>query len=304
MRRCLLIANANAQTVTRYGRGVIARALSAEFNVTLAETQGPGHATEMARDAADGGVDLVVALGGDGTVNEAVNGLALTDTPLAILPGGGANVFARALGIPRDPVEAAGALLERIDDKPRRVSLGRVDGRYFVVNCGVGLDAAIVQRVERRQFAKRAAGDLAFLWAGLRTFFIGYGRREPKLELHWGDDLEHQAAGMFLILVQNTEPFTYLGERALNFTPGASLDEGLDFLALDTLRIPTVLRIAVQSFGSGRHVRNAHVTHVRNQHRIVVEAATPMPVQADGEFVGERERVEIVSVPEALSLLV
>jgi YegS/Rv2252/BmrU family lipid kinase len=303
VRRCLLIVNANAQTVTRHGRDLIARALTAEFDVRDADTQGPGHAAEMARDAAAENVDLVVALGGDGTVNEIVNGLAGTDTPLAILPGGGANVLARSLGIPRDPVEAAVALLDRVNDKPRRIPLGRVDGRYFTVNCGVGLDAAIVQRVERRQFAKRAAGDLFFVWSALRTFLVGQGRREPKLRIRWGDQLEEHEDGRYLIVVQNTTPFTYLGERAMNLTPDAHLEDGLDFMTMDTLRTATVLRVALQAFGSGGHVRNKHVSLVRDQRHIVVECLEPMPVQADGEFIGERRRVEIESVPDALSLL-
>ena len=268
----------------------------------MGTTQGPGHAAEMAVDAAQENADLVVALGGDGTVNEVVNGLAGTDTPLGILPGGGANVFARSLGLPRDPIEAAGLLLERIDEKPRRVPLGRIDGRYFAVNCGVGLDAAIVQRVERRQFAKRLAGDLFFMWSAARTFLAGYDRHGGKLRLRWGDELEHEMAGAFLVIVQNTSPFTFLGERPMNICPGATLDDGLDLLALDTLRTSTVVRVALQTFGSGRHVRSRHVTSARDQRRILVEASEPVPTQADGEFLGDKQSVQIESVPDALSL--
>src|SRR5205823_1008582 len=176
------------------------------------ETKGPGHGRELAAAAVDRGLDLVVAFGGDGTVNDVANGLARTAVPMAVLPGGGATVVARSLGLPRDAVEAAGVLLERLHEPPRRVPLGRAGDRWFLANAGVGIDAAIVRRVEGRQFAKRMAGDLSFAWSALRVLFSEYDRRTPHLRVSLGDEV---VEGALTLVVQNVDPFTYLGDRPI-----------------------------------------------------------------------------------------
>jgi diacylglycerol kinase family enzyme len=304
MRRLLLISNANAHTVTPYKREVISAALSAQFTLEQVGTKSPGHATEVARQAVEDGVDLVVALGGDGTVNEVANGLAGTKVPLGILPGGMANVFARSLGIPPDPVEATGLLLKRADSLPRRVSLGRVGDRYFVANCGVGLDAAIVRAVERRQRAKRRGGNLFFVWTGLRVFFFGYGRRKPHIELSWGPDLQEHRDGLFLAIFQNVSPYTYLGERAMSLSPEANIDEGIDGFALSTLRVRTILPTALKALRPSPRMRGRRLLTVRDQPRFLVKSDRPMPVQMDGEFIGEHQDVVVEAVPNTLSVLV
>jgi diacylglycerol kinase family enzyme len=304
MRRLLLIANSSAHTVTPYKREVIAAALSAQFNLEQVETKNTGHATEITRQAVEDGVDVVVALGGDGTVNEVANGLAGSKVPLAVLPGGMANVFARSLGIPADAVEATGLLLERADSLPRRIPLGRIGDRYFVANCGVGLDAAIVRAVERRQMAKRHGGDFFFVWTGLRVYFFGYGRRKPHLELSWGPDLEEHRDRLFLVIFQNLSPYTYLGERAMRLCPEADLDNGVDAFATDTMRVRTILPTALKAFRAQPKIRRRHLLYVKDQPRFLVKCDQPMPVQMDGEFIGERDEVPIESVPNALSVLV
>src|SRR5207253_864929 len=167
-----------------------------------------------------------------GTVNEVANGLAGSHVPMAVLPGGGANILARGLGMPNDPVEATGVLLERLQHPPTRVPLGRIDDRWFVSNCGVGFDAAIVREVERRPGAKRRAGDWFFLWTGLRVFATGYDRRSPQVDLSWGPELEHHADGVFLAVVQNLSPYTFFGRRPMRLSPQADLQGGLDVLAM------------------------------------------------------------------------
>ena len=155
--RVLLLVNSAASSVTGRRRVVIHKALSADHEVTLAETARRGHATRLARSAASEGTDVVVVLGGDGTLNEAANGLAGTDTALAALPGGSTNVFARIIGLPDDPIEAAGQLLDALDrDAITRIGLGAVDGRYFLFHCGIGFDAAVVEQV--RAVAPGSAG--------------------------------------------------------------------------------------------------------------------------------------------------
>ncbi len=304
MRRVLLIANANAHTVTPYAYDVIARALAAGTRLERVETKRAGHATHVARGAAHEGVDLVVVLGGDGTLNEVVNGLAGSDVTLAALPGGGANIFARGLGMPNDPIEATGWLIDRLDHKPTRIPLGRLnDERWFVSNCGFGFDAAIVRSVERRQFAKRVAGDTFFIWSALKVFFGGYDRRHPHLTVSWGDALAERREGLFLAIVQKGDPYTYLGPRPMRLCPNVDRAAGLDLLAVERMRTPAIVRVAFQSFAGARHLANRHVFSLHDERRIRIESDVALPVQADGELMGNRTEIELWSVPDALSIL-
>ena len=169
--RILFIVNSVASSVTARRRVVIHKALSTDHDVTLAETSRRGHATRLAQSAARESYDLVVVLGGDGTLNEAANGLAGTDTALATLPGGSTNVFARILGLPDDSVDAVNVLLEALDaGNISRIGLGAVEGRYFLFHCGVGFDAAVVEQVERRGPWKRWAGHPLFMYAAIDTW--------------------------------------------------------------------------------------------------------------------------------------
>jgi diacylglycerol kinase family enzyme len=303
VRRLLLISNRTAHRVSGYGRDVIVRALAAEFKVDEVETTRQGHATELARAAAADGIDVVAALGGDGTVNEVTNGLAGTEAALAILPAGLANVFARALGIPGDPIEATGWLLQNAGAAPRRVTLGRAGERYFAVSCGVGFDAAVVREVERRQPGKKRAGDWFFAWTGIRVFWRGFDRRSPAIGVTWGPGPGDRADRLFVAIIQNASPYTVFRGREMRLCPDADLDGGLDLLALDSFRLRVVVSVALSAFGPGRHVRRRHVTSVRSQTRFDVECATPLPVQVDGEYMGEHRRLSVESVPGALRVL-
>lgn len=301
--RLLVIVNVNAQSVTPWTVDVIERALSSEFKVDLVRTKRKEHAMHLARGAVHEGFDAVVSFGGDGTVNEVANGLARSEVPMAIIPGGGTNVLARSLGIPRDPVEATWYLIAHRDYQPRRVSMGRVEDRYFTFACGVGLDGAIVRDVERRQMLKKGLGHPYYVWSALRIFFAGIDRRRPVIGLRWGPNLENGRDGLYLAISQKTRPFTYLGNRELDICPEADFDRALDCFALDTMRTGTILRLVAQIFGSHRHIRNRHALYLRDQPRIEVTCAQPLPVQMDGEYVGDRQHLVLESVPNALSLL-
>jgi diacylglycerol kinase family enzyme len=303
--RALLVANARAASVTPRNLSVIQHALASEMDLTvdLQRTKRQGHATHLAKGAVHEGLDLVISLGGDGTVNEIANGLAGSSVPLAIIPGGGTNVLARSLGIPMDPIDATAHLLANYRNPPRRVPLGRADGRYYTFACGVGLDGAIVRDVERRQLLKKTVGHGYYVWAGLRLFFAGVDRRRPPISVRWGPQLEHHRDGLFLAISQNTRPFTYLGNREMHICPHAELHKGLDLFAIDSFGIPTVLRIAAQTFTTARHLRNKHVLYLHDQGRIEVRASGPLPVQMDGEYLGDRDHLELESVPDALSLV-
>lgn len=301
--RLLLVVNVNAQSVTPWTVDVIESALSSEFEVRRAETKRPGHATHLARGAAHEGIDLVVSMGGDGTVNEVVNGLAGTNTPLGLIPAGGTNVLARSLGIPKDPIEATWHLLANRNNPPRRVPLGRAAGRYFTFSCGLGFDGAIVRDVERRQGLKKGLGHPFFVWSGLRIFFAGVDRRHAPIHLRWGPNLEHERRNLFLAICQKTRPFTYFRNREMNICPEARLEKGIDLLAIDTFRTPTILRMTSQAFRGGPDLRNSHILYLHDQQQIEATADMLLPVQMDGEYIGDHQRVLFESVPDALSLL-
>jgi diacylglycerol kinase family enzyme len=301
--RLLVIVNVNAQSVTPWTVDVIERALASEFKVELVRTKRKEHAMHLARGAAHEGFDAVASFGGDGTVNEVANGLAGSEVPMAIIPGGGTNVLARSLGIPRDPVEATWYLIANRANEPRRISLGRMNGRYFTFGCGVGLDGAVVRDVERRQVLKKGLGHSYYIWSALRIFFAGVDRRRPVLRLRWGPDLEHEREGLYFAITQKTRPFTYLGNREMHVCPGASFDRGLDCFAVDSMRTDVILRIIAQTFGSRRHVRNPHALYLHDQPKVALAADLPLPVQMDGEYVGDSTDIVLESVPNALSLL-
>ncbi len=182
-RRMLVIVNPYATTVSEGLKNLVVYALRGRYDVTAVDTQAPGHATELCRQAAQQGYDVVVAFGGDGTVNESANGLIGSDTPLCCLPGGRANVWCRLLGIPADVVDATEHLLAIAHDwHPRRVDVGRVNERYFLFSSGVGLDASVVERVDANPRLKARLGEYYYAWAAVNTLHRRYIVHPPRLE--------------------------------------------------------------------------------------------------------------------------
>jgi diacylglycerol kinase family enzyme len=300
--RALLIANTRASTVTPGKLSVIERALASELKLEVVRTKRREHATHLAKGAAHEGLDLVIALGGDGTVNEVVNGLAQTGVPLALLPGGGTNVLARSLGIPEDPIEATGHLIANLPGHSRRVPLGRAGDRWFTFGCGMGLDGAIVRDVERRQMLKKTMSEWYYLWSGLRVF-TAVDKRHPMVTVRWGPDLEHRRDGLFVAIAQKSSPFTYLGRRPMRVCPDARLERALHCFAIDRFDTRYVLRLVAQTFTSARHVRSRHALYLRDQPRLEITSREPLPVEMDGEYLGDRTRLLLESVPNALSLI-
>ncbi len=302
MKRAILITNPEATTVTRRTRDVITRALSGDLVVDVAETKRRGHAQHLAAGAVHEGHDLVMVLGGDGTLNEALNGVAGTETPLAILPGGGTNVFARTHGIPEDPVEATAALLERLreDAEPKRINLGRINGRYFGFIAGVGFDAAVVRAVERRFRMKKAIGEWYFVTTGLRVYFFAYDKRDAPITIRLPDGTEYR--DLRIAISGNSNPFTFLGERPFQITPLADAERGLDVTAVRSLGLHHVLRFLWRAFGTGGHIRLRNVIGLHDLERFEVIASHALPYQVDGDFVGEGEHFVFESAPNALRL--
>ena len=219
----LIIVNPYATTVSDRLRNLVVLALQGRFEVDALDTAAPGHATELCREAAHDGYDVVVAFGGDGTVNEAANGLLGSPTPLCCLPGGSANVFAKMLGIPGDVVDATEHLLAIADDwRPRSVDLGVVNGRCFTFASGLGLDASVVERVDANPRMKARLGPYFFTWVAVTTFFRRYLLRPPRL----GSTTAARRFEGVTAIVQNGSPFTYFQDRPIEIAEGAALDSG------------------------------------------------------------------------------
>ncbi|MDQ1688807.1 MAG: hypothetical protein QOK42_1782 [Frankiaceae bacterium] len=306
--RALLVVNPKATATTKRGRDVLVRAVSSDLKVEVVETERRGHAAELARDAVAEGVELVVALGGDGTVNEVVNGL-LAEGPgshvpaLAVVPGGSTNVFARALGLPRDPVEATGQILEALRaGRLRRIGLGRADDRYFTFCAGLGLDGAVVRQVEAQRRRGKRSTNALYVRTAVRSIYGAPDRRSPPLTLQV--DGEEPISGLQLGFVQNTAPWTYLGARAVDPCPEASFETGLDVYALRSLRTVTVLRQLRQLLTpNGRPPRGRAVVARHDLPQLRLSADHPLPFQVDGDYLGERVAVTFRAVPNAIDVI-
>lgn len=301
--KVLLLVNSSASSVTARGRVVIQKALSADHDVTAAETSRRGHATRLAAAAASEGTDVVVVLGGDGTLNEAANGLAGTATALAPLPGGSTNVFSRTIGLPDDPIEACGVLLDALARRSiHRVGLGTVNGRYFLFNVGIGFDAAVVAQVERRGEWKRWMSHPLFAYCGLTTWLRHYDRSRPRFAVtHLSGETVDD--GYFAICL-NSNPYTYLGTRPFNAIPEATLDRGLGLIAMRTLDGVTLVRVIASALWSGRFLRRSHQVVMRHDlTEFTVRGYGPFPYQVDGDYLGEVSELRFCHSPNVLDLV-
>jgi diacylglycerol kinase family enzyme len=296
--RLLLVVNPVARTYSKPTLAVIEKALSADFRLEVAETKERGHAWELATRAVDDGIHLVVVFSGDGTVNEVVNALAGTETAIAALPGGATNIFVRALGLPLDPVEATGTLIGKaLDDEAFKLSLGRADGRYFAVNCGAGVDAAAMRRLDAKFPRTKAKFDRVAFRVAAWELLVGYAGRSADLEVRV-DDAEPRPS--LSVMVGRTDPYTYYKGHGMRMTPDASLDGGLDVLSVRKLRRRSVPRIAWQVFGSARHVHGRDIDYVHDAEHVLVTSGKPFPVQVDGDSLGDHLRLEVDLAHEAL----
>jgi diacylglycerol kinase family enzyme len=314
--RALLIVNPHATSTTLPRRDVIVRALSSAVDLEVVQTRYRGEATRLAADAAVNKFGLVMTLGGDGTVNEAVNGLraaadADTAVPttaaelpaLAALPGGNANVFSRSLRQPTDPVDATAQLIEDLAaGRERCIGLGTANGRYFTFNAGLGLDAEVVRAVEGRRAHGRAVTPALVTMMALRQYYRVTDRRHPALTIRRPADMRPDP--IYACIVSNSAPWTFLGRRPVNTNPDAGFDTGLDLFALRSLGTASTLRTLRQMLAdraeppSGRGVVTRH-----DLDEVIVQASRPVAFQVDGEYMGEAEQVVFRSVPDALRVV-
>jgi diacylglycerol kinase family enzyme len=261
--RTLVVVNPHATMTTPRARDVLLAALHDRLAVELLITERRGHATEAAAKARANGYDLVVAYGGDGTVNEVVNGL-LGDGPgpevphLGIVPGGRTNVLSRNLGIANDPIEAAGQLLDAVrTGSLRTLGLGTADDRWFTFNTGLGLDAATVAVVEEARARGRTATHGLYVASAFRAYFGRERRDRAGRELTVSRPGHEPVPGLDLAIVANCSPWTYLGERPVIATPEASFDTGLDVVALRRLTALSTLRPGLVGAAGRPRIRRA-----------------------------------------------
>jgi diacylglycerol kinase family enzyme len=303
-RRALIIVNPFATTVSDRLRNLVVYALAARYSVEAVETQRRGHAVEIAREAADDGFDLVIAFGGDGTVNEAANGLAHSSTPLSCLPGGSANVFCKLLGIPGEIVDATEHLLglaDRFD--VRRVDLGDVEGRLYTFSAGVGMDADVVRSVDARPRLKARFGPYFFLAAAVATFARRYILAPPRLFVNAGGE---PIAGVTAV-VQNASHYTYFHDHPVDLADGASLDGGT--LSGVVLRRASVLGapslIARGVIARARVSCHRQVSAFEGVTSVTISSATgrPLPLQVDGDYIGEVTEARFTIRPGALNVV-
>ena len=300
----LLVVNPAATTTRPELRDLIIAALDGTVDLAVQPTRGRGHATELAQGAVDEGRDAVVVLGGDGTANEVVQALAHSPVALGLVPGGGANVLARALGLPADPVAATSRLLRALrTGGRRRIGLGRADDRLFAFNAGMGFDAAVVARVERDPARKQLLRQAAFVTSALGEW---YAQRDRHDVLHavLPDGTVRLAD---IALVANTSPYTFLGDRPLVAHPGASFDLGLDLLTVREATLPRLATVVAGALAGGRHVRLGGVRHDHDLPSLTIEAAdgrSALPVHVDGDPLPPRRNVTFTALPDALDVLV
>ena len=303
-RRMLVIVNPYATTVSDRLKNLVVYALRGRYEVRAVDTEARGHATELCREAAREGYDVVVSLGGDGTVNEAANGLIGTATPLCCLPGGRTNVYCRMLGIPIDIVDATEHLLGLAHNwHPRRVDIGKVNERYFLFSAGVGLDASVVERVDAHPRLKARGGEYYYAWTATHTVHRHYMVHPPRLEVQLGD---RTVPGVTAI-VQNADPYTYFGDRPVHMGVGAALDSG-DLAGVVLQRawpidIPTITWRALSK--PGRLPRHRRVQGFSGLPSLRVRSADdrPLPLQVDGDFIGTASEADFSVRPGGMLVL-
>ena len=320
--RILLVVNAAASSVTARRRRAVEAVLSERHEVEVAATMRRGHALLQARAASRRGVECVAVLGGDGTLNEVVTALAGSRCAVAPLPGGSTNVFARTIGLPHNPVDAARSTSDSlVAGSIRSVGVGRLEThrtgehartaeapRNFVMHTGIGWDAALVDNVERHGWLKRYAGHGLFVWAGLRTQFGGFDRTRPHFSVRF-DDGEVVDDGYFTIVL-NSDPYTFVGPRPFTVSRAATLDRSFVVLTLRSLDTRVLLGAVKAALADREDLTATPDLHIRTD----VDGLTvirhsnheraEMAYQVDGDYLGPADRLRFDHVPDAVRLVV
>jgi len=302
--RLLLIVNPAASSMTPRRRLRVQHVLGESHRLEVAETIRRGHATRLARNAAREGFDAVVVAAGDGTLNEAANGLAGTTTALAPLPGGSTNVFARSIAVANSLRPATEQLVESLERSSfRRVGLGCGNGRRFLFHLGAGFDAEVIGQVERHARLKRRLAHPTFAVAALTTFYRGFDHEHPPYRVEVGGE---PIGDGFFAITSNSSPYAFFGVRPLTVTHAAGLDRKLALTMFRRLDAWVLLPAALSAMARGRRLeRSRHIVQLADLDTVTFVAhGSPFPWQVDGDYLGGVERLEVHYDPDCLTLVV
>jgi diacylglycerol kinase family enzyme len=309
--RTLLVANTFATSTDDAIQARVVSELSKHLDITAVNTTARNDAIDIARSAKQQGYELVIGLGGDGTVNEIANGLLL-DGPnpkgplLAAIPGGNGNVFARNMGLSENPMEATAQILSAIKDRKfQEIGVGRIAtnniSRWFLFNAGIGLDAAVLAEMEARRASGKTVSDFAYATLALRELFARTDRKHGSLSLV-SDSGEVQRDAHFALIV-NLAPWAYLGSKALNPLPSASHQTALDVFAPTSLSVAAVLRLASRAIAGKSAENDCNVIALTNQKHVHIQAESPLWIQVDGDVVTQSTELTATHIPSALRVL-
>jgi diacylglycerol kinase family enzyme len=303
--RAILVTNPAASTSAGWTREVVVRALQSELDLTVMHTEHRGHATDIAHAAREDGVELILTLGGDGTVNEVINGMLRESAqPLPLLgtiPGGLANVFPRSLGFTSDAMAAAGQLLEGLArNSYRTIPLGKFNDRWFAFNAGLGFDAGIIEAVEAQRAEGHRASPGLYLLTGIKHYLES--REGPHITVtdHNGNVVD----GIYMVVVQNTSPWVFAGPIPFDFAPHASYDRGLDLVALTSMSPTSLATYMAESAAGVELAKRTNCKSIENFDWVKITSDRPLPAQVDGDALGNVDEVIVTAVPDAIRVIV
>ncbi|VEG44247.1 sphingosine/diacylglycerol kinase-like enzyme [Mycolicibacterium flavescens] len=309
--RAVLIVNPNATSTTPAGRDLLAHALESRVKLTVAHTDHRGHAIEIARDAARDGVDVLIVHGGDGTVNEVVNGILEVGGPgaaapaVGVVPGGSANVFARALGISPDPIEATNQLIDLLSEYRRRKSWRRIGlmdcgERWGVFTAGMGVDGDVVAAVEAQRAKGRVVTASRYIRVAIREM-LASTRNEPSLTVHLPD--REPVGGVHFAFVSNASPWTYANARPVWTNPMTTFETGLGVFATTSMNVWANLMLVRRMLSKKARIEAKHLIRDDDLPWLQVTSEAPVACQIDGDYVGLRDSMMFTAVPDALGVL-
>ena len=313
--RAVLIVNPNATSTTPAGRDLLAHALESRVELTVTHTDRRGHAAEIAQNAHRDGVEVIIVHGGDGTVNEVVNGLLgkpgeqrpdpAALPAVAVVPGGSANVFARALGISSDPIEATNQLIDllgthRAGEPWRRIGLMDCAERWAVFTAGMGVDGDVVAAVEAQRAKGRKVTPGRYIRVALREM-LANARQEPLLTVHLPG--REPQPGVHFAFVSNASPWTYAGTRPVWTNPDTTFDSGLGIFAVTSMNVAENLLLLRRMLSKKANIKARHLVRADDLDWVRITASEPVSCQVDGDFLGLRDDMTFTSVPGALAVV-
>jgi len=299
--RILLVVNSFATSVTPRNTVQVHQYLARHHDVQVVETSARGHATRFAVDAAARGLDAVIAFGGDGTLNEVATGLAGSAVALGVLPGGSTNVFARSIGLANDPLVAVTQLSAGLaSGLVAPIGLGEANGRFFTFHAGIGYDAEVVRQVERTFSFKRLVGQPLFVYSALKSWFVDYDRKFP----HFTVEIDsRKIPNGFFAVVLNTNPYTYVGKRAVELSRAASLEKPLVAVVFRRLSTPLMVSTIMSALRKGGVAARRGVEIIENVTQVTFNFPAPFGYQLDGDYIDETTKLTIRHRPESLRLI-